>query len=283
MSRSNIYIGLLCVMMCFVACDQEEQLPAYLYIEDINLDTQLEIEGSDSENIKDAWIFVDDQKQGLFELPASIPLLESGTHNIKVFSGIYNRGIAGDRLIYPIYKAYETNVDLAPLETVTLEPTVTYKDESIFKMIEDFEQGFSLNITEGEGTLETSTEEVLDGERALRVALNTDAPFLEFGTSTAFLLPTDGSATFLEMDYLCEVPFHIFVRTFDDQGIVQLQVSSVFKKDNWNKIYIDLTATVERLFSDGYAGPYQIIFRSELTEDMDDAILYWDNIKLIHL
>ena len=47
--------------------DEPEQIPAYIRIENINVSTTTAEQGSNSHNILDAWIFVDNQLIGAFD------------------------------------------------------------------------------------------------------------------------------------------------------------------------------------------------------------------------
>jgi hypothetical protein len=50
---------------------------------DVSLNTSAS-EGSASHKITDAWVYVDDQLVGVWEVPSKIPALEAGEHTVKV-------------------------------------------------------------------------------------------------------------------------------------------------------------------------------------------------------
>ena len=88
MLRKLIYkfialIFLLPVSSCEIF-NPEEQVPAYVHLDKIDLNTQSD-EGSKSHKITDAWVYLDDQLVGTFELPSTFPVLtENGNHNLKI-------------------------------------------------------------------------------------------------------------------------------------------------------------------------------------------------------
>src|SRR5688572_31891479 len=82
----------------FSACEiinPTEDTPSYLKINKIVLDPRknsTETYGTASNNITDAWVFVNGKLIGTFELPASIPVLESGSAKVEILPGIYGDG-----------------------------------------------------------------------------------------------------------------------------------------------------------------------------------------------
>jgi hypothetical protein len=87
----------------FSACEiinPTEDTPSYLKINKIRLDARkssTENYGTESNNISDAWVFVNGKLIGTFELPATIPVLVSGEAKIEVLPGIYGDGQKGAR------------------------------------------------------------------------------------------------------------------------------------------------------------------------------------------
>ena len=131
---------LLATSLLFTACelfDPEEEIPSYIYIEDVSLETET-FEGSALDKISDVWVFVDDNLIGIWELPAEIPILSSGMTNIKVRAGIKNNGIAASRVQYPFYLIEDVSMEITPGQVDTIHPVVEYEDDlNIF--IEDFD------------------------------------------------------------------------------------------------------------------------------------------------
>ena len=64
MTRNIKYLFLILILL---ACEKQESegIPAYLEIEQINLNNQ-----NETHNISDAWVYINDQLQGVYELPA---------------------------------------------------------------------------------------------------------------------------------------------------------------------------------------------------------------------
>lgn len=125
-----------------------EETPAFIYIEDIELrSTNPGQHGSITENITDAWVFIDNDIIGTYELPARVPILETGSHNLKIFPGIKKNGIASTRAVYPMFTWYEndTSFQLYRDSTLHIDPWVSYRESNTYVWKEDFEDvGISL-------------------------------------------------------------------------------------------------------------------------------------------
>ena len=81
---------LFLIMICILSCNKEEstEVPSYLKIDNILLDD------NSTHNITDAWIYIDDNLQGVYELPAHFPLLVTGKHKLRIKAGIKENGIS---------------------------------------------------------------------------------------------------------------------------------------------------------------------------------------------
>ena len=71
------------VIICFSSCSKEESdgIPAFINIDSIFLNDNI------TDNITDAWVYVNDNLQGVYELPVKFPILEEGDlsiHHIKL-------------------------------------------------------------------------------------------------------------------------------------------------------------------------------------------------------
>ena len=76
------------IFFVFVACQKDEvAIPTYFQINEIGFNDNINGETSTSK-ISDAWFYVNDQKQGIYEMPCTFPVIGDGTNNIKIFSGI---------------------------------------------------------------------------------------------------------------------------------------------------------------------------------------------------
>lgn len=249
-----------------------EPTPAYLHIPAIELTTDYIDEGSASHSIIDAWVYVDNQVVGVFELPAEFPVLETGS-TIQVFPGIKQDGISNTRIPYPFYEAYEQQYSLQPATVDTLSPSIRYRSGVMFPLKEDFEIGNDFT----EMGVTSVIGDVYEGTKSGFILLDAGIPDF-VAASQPYVLPGNGSRVFLEMDYRNEGVFNVLLLVNTSSGPDIKYVITINPKDDWNKVYIDLTSAV----SSNPAIDYQIVFAGDLPQGKSEAAYYWDNIKLVH-
>jgi len=103
-------IFLLFIPVFFSACNilnPAEGVPTILEIDSINLNiTNSALQGTSDSKITDATVYVGSHLIGIFELPASIPVLEEGNQRVIVQASIMKSGISSTIEYYPFYNSY---------------------------------------------------------------------------------------------------------------------------------------------------------------------------------
>src|SRR5438105_1721055 len=135
---------LLMIMIAFqiISCNiinPAEPIPAYVHIDSISLSTT-SLQGSSSNKIVDAWVYVDGSLIGTYEMPVTCPVLSSGSHKLTIRPGVLVDGVAATRTIYPFYTGYDTVVNFESQKIITPVPKVTYSAAAHLSHIEDFDQ-----------------------------------------------------------------------------------------------------------------------------------------------
>lgn len=281
------YCSLLLFPLVFNSChlfEPPSDIPSYIHIDSIGLTTNYFTQGTNSHKITDAWVYVDQNLLGVYELPATLPILASGTHEIDIKAGIMIDGIASSRGTYPFYTVYTQNVNLIKDSIVTMKPVVTYYPVTLFTWMEDFEStGIKLSVPSAYKTLDTlvtvnQSQGAFEGNSEELYLLNSSSAFI--CTSDTVSLPVDGRIVYLEMNYKSENTVGV--------GVVPIGLNTFFNPDtvlqikpsaSWNKIYVDLTSVVGvypnaigfKIFLGGYLDP-----------GVTNPHMYFDNFKLIH-
>ncbi|HNW00406.1 MAG TPA: hypothetical protein PKL06_13610 [Chitinophagales bacterium] len=263
--------------------DKEEAIPSYIHIDTITVTSSLETQGFPSAKIIDAWVYVNGIFVGAFELPTSIPVLDTGEAEIIVYAGIKENGISGVSMIYPFYNAYSTTQQLTAGETLNLSPNVVYKPAAgiTFSLLERFE---SSNAFEDNGTnvsLTTTTDPALvfEGNRSAFATMQDDIDTFRVVASNPILFPGADKQMFLELDYRCDIPFNVWVKCNTNDQPIYDEVLTVTSKESWNKIYINLNPTLQ-FFSQYSPESIQLEFRA-INPDTAVAQIFFDNIKII--
>jgi len=267
-----------------------QTIPSYLKIDSVYLETYYPVEGSESQEITDVWVYVDDQQMGVFQLPALFPVLAKGKHKLEIRPGIKLNGISSTRVPYPFYHpiVYD-NFNFVPDSVLNLGNIKTkYYDNTKFVWLEDFEGSFiSIQESETSDTTLNQTTPANNPEAFLssnssysgKIVLTQDHPMYWGYTFDAYDLPRDGTPVALELNFKTDTPMVVGVLTslpgdFKWDDLVYLN-----KSPEWNKIYINIAPTTSR-YSNAY--DFKIYFRAIIGSDADTGNIYIDNIKLLY-
>lgn len=283
MVRYFIYIGaLLFTLLLLVACNKEEPIPAYIHIESFQVDTNPNTQGSSSNNLKDVWVYRQDGNvQGVYELPATFPLLEEGNTLYTFEPGILMNGVSTTRVSYPFLAGDTMVVNLQPGEIDTVQPVVEYRDNIDFLLIDDFDQTNSFTNME---TVSNPPDCVFEGPRSATLA--TDSFDLDFNelfayTTETFEVPPLQQAVFMEFDYKATHRFWVGIAfQANDGSTVELFSTGINPRDEWNHLYANHTPNLNIAQAD----EYRFFFYTELPDDTtqpEDILVFIDNVKII--
>lgn len=294
MKKYILYIFLLGILFVYGGCDlinPEEEIPAYIYIDNFRLSTSGD-EGSDSELITDAWLSVDGEFLGVFTLPAQVPVLDNGSKEIRVDAGIKDNGITDLGKIYPFYEPFITTLDLTANKTDTLRPFTTYSDDVQFTILEEFErtghQFQEIRIGASNSGIEIDENNVFEGNSSGVLTLTPEEPTVEIASTTRFPnLTQKGFFVYIEVNYRSDVPvlFGLIGRQQNGVGTgTQLFEPGFLPSDTWNKIYFNISG----LFDPSTFEEYQLVLQAFLPQEngqftLTEGKVWLDNIKLLHL
>ena len=137
----RILLAVASITFALSSCTKNNPDPVWLEISEWELSDSsdpLNPVGELTHNFSDAWVYVDNELIGVFELPCKIPLIQEGAKDVKIYPAVWNNGISATKKIYPFVEVYETSIELNKNQVITLNPTTRYKDGVQF-WIEDFE------------------------------------------------------------------------------------------------------------------------------------------------
>ncbi len=280
-------ILLICMLALGIqSCDtKEEPIPAYIQVDSISLSTSSEY-GSNSQDINDLWVYVDNKYIGTYEIPFKIPVLPTGDVNVALETGIRDNGQGLFRVIYPFYNSFSMDTLLPEAGVIKLYPEYEYETHCLIPMLEDFE-GLG-NSFEKTPNSDTSLMTVMDSmsfeDHSGYIALDAERTQVDIRTSLTYDLPRD-SKVYLEIDYYCEenLTVGLFGLEVSDGAYVDVRypILTLTPTDNWRKVYVNLT---DQIANSPYSSAYRVFFSAEKTEKTEGttARIYLDNIKLIH-
>ena len=270
-------------------CVKNNPNPSWLYIGSWTLNANPALSGAEGEltqNFSEAWVYVDDACVGVFELPVKIPLLKSGSVNIKVYPGIKNNGISATKRIYPFCNVHEQQVQLVQNQTTTIQPTTSYVSSALFT-IEDFEGANVLlendpNTSMASYALSNLNLQPFNGNAYAKVDLNaTDSIWVAYTTFGSYL--PKGKEVFLEIDYYTTNRIVTGLLAISPGGIkkntnIQLNKSTP-ENVKWKKIYIDLKELIGASDANAY---FDHSFEAFKEAGMANTEIRIDNLKVVY-
>jgi hypothetical protein len=218
-------------------------------------------------------------------MPSSVPVLKSGPGKLRLEAGIKLNGISSTRIPNPFFKPIIIeDFDYVPDSVTIANYGTEYWETTEFVWMEDFE-GISISIdtTAKSKTnmvfTETGSSETFEGGHSGKIVLDTEMNYYEGASYQAFELPTDGTAVFMEMHYKCNNILVVGIFAQNASQIIQDPVIYINPKDEWNKIYINLTNNLQS-YDD--ALDFKIFFGVIYDSPDEEAVILIDNIKVMY-
>lgn len=278
--RNSIYA----LLLLGVSCTKGDKVPSYVVVSSPSLQTSTFPidEGSNSQSITHAWVFVNDQTYGPWQLPARVPVLQQGEVEIKIVAGIERNGSSTDIKQYPFYDTYVQSATLNPGDQLFIEPEFKYFSGLEFWQ-DDFDSGNLFTVASNSDTLiATSGAMTFEGNNSGAIYLGPDDLFFEAQTEQDFIVPLS-DPTYLELNYASDQT--ILVGAYVDgplgvQRIPHVFISPSVQEDGtipWKKIYIDMSDVWQSpLVSD------RELFFAITKDSSPNGVVYLDNVKIIH-
>ena len=279
------FIFLVILFLAGISCEKfsgDQTIPAYLSIDSIYLTTDYQSQGTASQRITDAWVYVDDEFLGAYELPARFPVLKTGKHTVKIWAGIKKNGIGATRVSYNFYIPVQKDITFTPDSSSRMGILkTTYQTTTLFSWREDFEDvSISLDTTNRSSawiSLTQSADSTFEGAHSGRVALDSIHDFFECKTRNEYPIPT--APVYLEMNFNTTNSVTVGLFTYSTTIAYQTPVITLNPTNGvWKKIYIDLTTTLN-----AYPGmiAYRVYLGTFKDPGLKTGVILFDNFKVV--
>jgi hypothetical protein len=288
-------MAFIVLAILFSGCDKfegEQTIPSYLKIDSLAFIREDDSQGTNNQKIVDAWIYIDDDLIGGFELPALVPILNDGTHKLELRPGIILNGIADTRAPNPCFKPIIiNNFDLFIDSTVTATGTTTYYENAEFIWMEDFEDpSLAIHESINSDTIIYRTEPAnAPGAFLDPTSQFSGISYMDETRNYVQLVSDDGDGggfvfdrgdfIFLEMNYRNTVPLVVglYIELMDNT-IQERSFLVINPSDDWNKIYINFTPIVNETVD---AVNYKVFIEAYNADNDANAFMMLDNLKLV--
>jgi hypothetical protein len=291
----NCWPACLLAVFILAGCDKfegDQTIPSYLKIDSLGFVTDNDIQGTNNQKFADAWIYVDDDIIGGFEMPFTIPVLAEGKHKLTIAPGIILNGISDTRVPYPIVEPViieDFNFVIDSILPVFV--TASYMSNVEFIWMEDFEDASLAILPSADsdtGIYRTSPAGApgafIDeySEYSGICYLDSNRPYLQLvsddGNGQGFVIDR-GDYVFLELNYRTSIPLvaGVYIQLLDNT-IQERPFLVITTSDDWNKIYVNFTPIVYETVE---AVNYKIYLEAQLDDSNQTGFIMLDNIKLV--
>lgn len=270
---NKLLLGLFSLLL-ITSCSKgpNDGIPAYIQVDGVSVNAKVG-QGSSSHLISTLWIESEGENLGAYEMPVLAPILVNGERQVILNAGVFIRGDYFNREIYPAYQPYKATVSFVPGETLSINPTFEYYDETEFPLIEDFENG---NEFGGLPRTLIGDSNNIEG-KALWIKVDDATPMVKGVTSSPVDI-TPLKKVYIEMEYKGDVDFAVGIEALQG-GVVSQSgyLDRFFASDDWYKIYYDISNVVNSLDADNFNFYIEVL----KLDGVDESNLYIDNFKIV--
>lgn len=273
------------MVMILSACSEENLepgVPAYVSFDHFTFSATAS-QGTPLQNITDVWVFANGATIGAFEMPVKVPILLSGTGELRLEAGIKLNGIATTRVYNPFWEPIVIdNFNFNTDTIVDVDLHTKYRESTIFDWIEDFEEvPLSLDTANlgGSAAITRTSQGAISGNYSGIIELDAQHKIFEAATFEAYALPANGSPVLLEMHYKNTTPFSVGIIAQSATQVIKSEIIVLYPRQEWNKIYINFT---DKLRESQDARTFKVLIRSYIETDDQQHTILLDNMKLMH-
>lgn len=297
--KRNTLIAVLVALLGW-GCEKTET-PAFLHIEKIELDVPGNFsQGTADHGILDARVYINDDLIGIYEMPATVPVIAEGEQKVTIIAGILNNGIRSARVDYPFYDLYNTTLSFVPGETIDFsadtENTVIVNGYSCpvvkyFEGLEFWHERFEEPGVQFEATSSSDASMVVtldpskifnydpdnDSKGSGIVTLTSNEPYFEVKSSHVFS-PVRGRNVYLELNYFSPCTLQVGVYE-ESPTFTKVYGKGILPSEGWSKIYIELTQEIAQRIN---ANSYSLFIEGLIEPGQTQAEVLIDNVKLVY-
>ena len=285
MKKFMILSAVCLTILGFSSCgltDNDQPVPSYLDLRDPRV-LKPAGNGYDTHKITEVWVFADGQILGIFPLPAKVPVEVTGAdREITILAGIRNNGMIDSPVFYPFYKSIVSKVKPEEGKTIQIPLDFQYIPDAKISLNEGFETGnlFSIDFDNKPETVVTvSTETAASGTKCGTVTLTSEFKTTETATSSRVKNGENARGqSYIELDYKGEGEIAVGISKVKNGLISGEYVLFVPGKEDWNKIYVDVTKVLSGTDYD----EYRVILGFSKTGLSSESRMYIDNVRHIH-
>ena len=272
--KGKYILLLLAIIGMGAGCMKKETapIPTYVHIDSFQF-TPSAATTINTSQITAVWAYYNNEPLGVFDLPATIPIIANGTGKLTLRPGIAVNGFNNFMAPYPFYRSDTSSFVAAPGQTINDLPKTTYYSSCQFTPISTFDiAGSQFGLSSGSVHLIANNQV---GEITLtgpNDTLSEDSSFVNFP------IPLNKDA-YIELDYKCDVPIYVGLRA-DLAGVIfqKYYLGGINPSTHWQKFYL----AVKDFEAQYKATNYNVFIKAVLPAGQSTGKVYLDNIQLVY-
>jgi hypothetical protein len=278
--RQMLYVFLTIIISACNLIDTPEPIPSYLEISNFRLDADANM------GISDAWVYVNGEFIGVFNLPAKVPVLKYNAANVVLKPGVKFNGIASTRGVYYFYNDFTGNYTLKEGVTTAIKPQTSYNSSWVSLVFtEDFERAVTSfeYPTYSDTIIVPYNADKFMGRQSGLILLEGEHRYFE-----AYCKPQSAdwfetpatikqAGMFLELNYKNNSEFTVGL-IIPASETKKIALVTFNKTDEWKKAYVDLH-TYLQMFPP--LTKYRVYIASSRPATMSKGEICLDNLRII--
>lgn len=279
------YITIIIISISlFHSCADQVDIPSFVRLDEIYVDsTSYDSVGTTDHRIEYAWMYINNNLQGVYKLPFLVPVQNYGEVDVEIRAGVPQlQEVGGAGAVeYPFYTIWKGKTTLTMNDTSVLKPTIRYKPGKLIQYKDDFELLVSPNNLfqkySADGVVEYINNEVVayEGQGYGEMLLLDGESEVVMANLQLWNIPKTADAYYIEMNYKCNSLFTVGIQTIEHAR----DVVSYYSSSEWKKVYINVTSAVKNLPGAGVRVYFKI---KRGAEETGPKWLLIDNFKFIY-
>ena len=263
-----------------------EPTPTYVHVDSFLFqNTSLPLGITSSHQINSVWAYYNNTPIGVFDLPATIPVITGGQGQLALYPGIAVDGQNNFLSKYPFYKPDTFTLVPQPGNVINCLPKTSYYPDAVFNVFSNannLQLGIpNFKLASGSSGMGVTTLDSLefDGHATGIITLNaaTNDTMSEDSSVLNYPIPQNVDA-YIEFDYKNSAPFSVGLRPNFDNFVQTVYLNGAYPSDHWQKFYLAV-----KDFAAQYKGnTYQVFIKAYLLAGQASGKVLITNVQLVH-
>jgi len=255
--------------------------PTYIHIDSFRFEKNPAVSADSLTDINTVWAYYNGNLIGEFDLPATFPVLATGTGQVMLTPGIPNTGLNNEEANYPFYTNDTFTINAMPGKLITHSAVTSYYSATKVSPIADFTAVPGFSLVGGAGGLTIINADSLKYHHGptAGIFLNSPGDSTVIVTNNPFTINT--SYSFIEFDYNCTMPFSVSLQPVfgsSPAGSVTF-LAGVSPNRGWHKFYIYVSEYAMATKGDSY----NLWIQANQPPDQQYGIVLLANINLLSI